>query len=71
MRSIWLKRAGIVLGALVALGFALRVFIALGAGKPFVGNNYWGAPIGTYLAIPVLVIGLPIGLWWCIRGWRK
>jgi hypothetical protein len=71
MGSIGWKRAGIVVGALMALGISLRTFLAISRNEPFIGSNYWGAPIGTYLMLPVLVIGIPVGLWWSIRNWRK
>jgi hypothetical protein len=70
MRSKWLKRASIIALALITVSLALRAAVALQRGDPFMGENYWGAPIGVYLILPVLAVGIPIGIWLAIKHWR-
>ena len=69
MRSKWWRRVCIVAAAMLALSLTVQTYLAISEGRPFVGQNYWGAPIGTYLLIPVLLVAIPIGLWWAIRKW--
>ena len=71
MGSIWWTRVRIVAGALVALGFAARTYSAISSGHLFIGRIHWVTTIGTVLMIPILVVGIPVGLWWSIRNWRK
>ena len=69
MRSAWFRRTAIVIGALMTINVSLQAYVAFSSGQPFIGHNYWNAPIGTYLVLPVLVIGIPVGIWWAIRNW--
>lgn len=69
MKKAWFRRTVIIIGALMLLNMSLRTFLAINAGQPFLGQNYWGAPIGVYLMLPVLLFAIPLCLWWAIRNW--
>jgi hypothetical protein len=70
MRSKWLRRAIVIVSALMVVSVALRAAVALQRGDPFMGENYWGAPVGVYLVLPILAAIIPIGIWWAIKYWR-
>jgi hypothetical protein len=69
MRSKWWRRSIIIVSGLMVIGVSLRAYMAISNGQPFMGANYWGAPVGTYLMLPVLLVGIPVGVWWAIRNW--
>lgn len=70
MRSPWIKVAGIIAIILIGVGLTMRAIVAISRNEPFTGSNYWGAPVGTALILPVVVVGALGGLWWLIRRWR-
>lgn len=61
---------GIFAIVLLGMGMALRAIAAIGQNEPFTGTNYWGAPVGAYLVLPVVAVGAVVGLWWLIRRGR-
>jgi hypothetical protein len=71
MRAPWLKVAGIIAIILLAAGMTVRAVMAISNSEPFTGANYWGAPVGPALILPVVVIGALGGLWWIIRRSRQ
>ncbi len=56
MQHRLLKAIGFSLLGLVFVGIGLSVLLALVNGKPNVGTNYYGLPIGTYSTAAVLIM---------------
>lgn len=56
MRHRLLKVFGFSLLALAFVGIGLSILLALLNGKPNVGTNYYGLPIGTYSTACVMVV---------------
>jgi len=66
MRSKWLRRAGILMFACLAAIIGLWLVTFIGRNDLLPGGS---APGAVWLVAPVLVIAIPIGLWWAIRNW--
>jgi hypothetical protein len=60
MRHRLMKAVGFSLLGLVFVGIGLSVLLALINGKPNVGTNYYGLPIGTYSSAAVLFMVVAI-----------
>ncbi len=75
MRHRLLKAVGFSLVAVVFVGIGLSILLALLLGKPNIGTNHYGLPIGTYssaVVMVVVVVGLLIvGISRVIRGFRQ
>ncbi len=56
MRHRLLKAVGFSLVAIVLAGIGLSVLLALMQGKPNVGTNHYGLPIGAYSSAAVMVV---------------
>ena len=67
MRHRVVASVGLVLFALIVVGFVMRVAMAWQNNRPFVGVNYQGLPIGTYSTTAILVGIALIGLFMAIR----
>jgi uncharacterized membrane protein YhaH (DUF805 family) len=46
----------------VFVALLLKLIMAISAGRPFIGTNYYGLPIGTYSTLVVFVVVALIGL---------
>jgi hypothetical protein len=60
MQHRFLKAIGFSLLGLALAGIGLSVSLALMNGKPNVGTNYYGLPIGTYSSAAVLIVVVAI-----------
>ena len=49
----------IIVGALLLSMHWLKVFIYIESDNPFGHENYWGADVGTYLLLAVLIVLTP------------
>ncbi|HEY2357193.1 MAG TPA: hypothetical protein VGH86_07065 [Phenylobacterium sp.] len=65
MQHRLLKAVGFSLLGLAFVGFCLSVLVALMNGKPNIGTNFYGLPIGTYSTAAVLLMGVVI---WLVFG---
>jgi len=52
---------------LALLGAGGRAVLALRDGHVFYGANYWGAPLGAYTTIAVVVVASGVAVVWLIR----
>lgn len=64
VRHKFIARIGYVFVGLVLVGFVARVLAAWLKGYAFVGENYWGLPIGTYSTAAVIAAVALIGMIW-------
>lgn len=62
-----LRIVGYLLLGLAVAGLGLRLMTAAESGQPFVGQNAYHLPIGTYSAIAVMVLAAAIGVYALVR----
>lgn len=61
---------GYLLVALAIGGLSIRVTMAAASGQPFVGENVFHLPIGTYSTLIVLIMAAAIGVYALIKRIR-
>ena len=64
VRHKFIAAIGYVFVGLVVAGFVVQVVVAWLKGYAFVGESYWGLPIGTYSTAAVIVAVALIGMVW-------
>jgi hypothetical protein len=66
-----MRRAGIVLIGLLVVMATVWIYLAAASGELFFGATFGFAtlPGVAYFVVPVLVVAIPVGLWWAIRNW--
>jgi heme A synthase len=67
VRSKWLRRAAIAVFAVFLLGALVANLLAIHAGSPWVGRNYWRQPIDTWGQLIVLLFLIGFGGYWLAR----
>jgi hypothetical protein len=68
MRSKWFRRVAIGVCAILLLGTLAANLLALRAGSPWVGRNYWHQPIDTWGQLIVLIFLVGFGAFWLARN---
>ena len=68
MRTKWFRRVAIVVCSVFLLGTLTANLLALRAGSPWVGRNYWNQPIDTWGQLIVLVVLIGFGAMWLARN---
>ena len=53
----------LIVGALFLIQYWAEFFVLVRNGDPWGHKNYWGADVGTYLILAVLVVATPAYLW--------
>jgi polyferredoxin len=64
VRHKTIKVVGYGLFGLIVTGLVMTVIAAWIQGRPFIGENFYGLPIGTYSTAAVMVLVVLIGIVW-------
>ena len=61
----------LVLGGLFLLQYWTQFFIRLSSDEPVSHQTYWGADVGTYLLLGILVVATPFYVYMAWKNWPR